>query len=321
MKNKPIIIVAGQPNSIFFEILFKSIKYKKYKSPIIIIASLKLLNLQMKKFQFRMNVNPISLLDILHKKINNQSINIINVELDDHYSSKKKLDLVNKYIFRSFEVAFKIIKMGLTDKMINGPINKDTFLNKKFLGMTEYISDKFGIKKSAMLIYNKKLSVCPLTTHLPLKIVPKKIDKELILEKIVLINNFYKNEIGITPKIAITGLNPHCESVLKNNEDKEIVTPAIKKAFKLGYKVFGPFSADTIFQKNNRSQFDVIIGMYHDQVLAPIKTLFEFDAINITLGLPFFRISPDHGPNEKMSGMNLSEPLSLIRAIEFLDKN
>ena len=172
-----------------------------------------------------------------------------------------------------------------------------------------------------MLIYNKKLSVCPLTTHLPLKIVPKKIDKELILEKIVLINNFYKNEIGITPKIAITGLNPHCESVLKNNEDKIIVAPTIKKAFKLGYKVFGPFSADTIFQKNNRSQFDVIIGMYHDQVLAPIKTLFEFDAINITLGLPFFRISPDHGPNEKMSGMNLSEPLSLIRAIEFLDKN
>ena len=77
----------------------------------------------------------------------------------------------------------------------------------------------------------------------------------------------------------------------------------------------------TIFQKNNRSQFDVIIGMYHDQVLAPIKTLFEFDAINITLGLPFYRISPDHGPNEKMSGMNLSEPLSLIRAIEFLDIN
>jgi len=205
--------------------------------------------------------------------------------------------------------------------MINGPINKDTFLNKKFLGMTEYISNKFGIKKNAMLIYNKKLSVCPLTTHLPLKIVPKKIGKKLILEKIILINNFYKNEIGITPKIAVTGLNPHCESVLKNNEDKIIVAPTIKKAFKLGYKVFGPFSADTIFQKNNRSQFDVIIGMYHDQVLAPIKTLFEFDAINITLGLPFYRISPDHGPNEKMSGMNLSEPLSLIRAIEFLDKN
>ena len=100
MKNKPIIIVAGQPNSIFFEIFFKSLKYKRYKSPIIIIASLKLLNLQMKKFQFRMNVNPISLLDILHKKINNQSINIINVKLDNHNSSKKKIRF-NKSIYIS----------------------------------------------------------------------------------------------------------------------------------------------------------------------------------------------------------------------------
>ena len=81
------------------------------------------------------------------------------------------------------------------------------------------------------------------------------------------------------------------------------------------------FSADTIFLKQNRKKFDVIIGMYHDQVLTPIKTLFEYDAINITLGLPFTRISPDHGPNEKMLGKNLSNPLSLIRAIEFLDKN
>ena len=80
-------------------------------------------------------------------------------------------------------------------------------------------------------------------------------------------------------------------------------------------------SADTAFLKKNRSKFDVILGMYHDQVLTPIKTLYEYDAINITLGLPFIRISPDHGPNEKMVGKNMSSPLSLIRSIEFLDKN
>ena len=82
----------------------------------------------------------------------------------------------------------------------------------------------------------------------------------------------------------------------------------------------GPFSADTIFLKKNRSEYDVIVGMYHDQVLTPIKTLYEYSAINITLGLPFIRISPDHGPNEKMVGKNLSNPLSLIEAITFLDK-
>ena len=87
------------------------------------------------------------------------------------------------------------------------------------------------------------------------------------------------------------------------------------------YNVLGPYSADTIFLKDNRKKFDVIVGMYHDQVLTPLKTLFEYDAINITLGLPFIRISPDHGPNEKMLGKNLSNPLSLLKAIKFLDKN
>ena len=90
---------------------------------------------------------------------------------------------------------------------------------------------------------------------------------------------------------------------------------------KKNYLVFGPFSADTMFLKQNRSKYDVILGMYHDQVLTPIKTLMEYDAINITLGLPFTRISPDHGPNEKMLGKNISNPLSLIRAISFLDKH
>ena len=85
-------------------------------------------------------------------------------------------------------------------------------------------------------------------------------------------------------------------------------------------KIFGPYPADTIFLKKNRAKFDVIVGIYHDQVLTPIKTLFEYDAINITLGLPFFRISPDHGPNEKMLGKNLSNAQSLIKALTFLDK-
>ena len=93
------------------------------------------------------------------------------------------------------------------------------------------------------------------------------------------------------------------------------------QCFKKKYNISGPYPADTIFLKDNRKKFDVIIGMYHDQVLTPLKTLVEYDAINITLGLPFIRVSPDHGPNETMLGKNLSNPLSLSRAIKFLDKN
>ena len=171
-----------------------------------------------------------------------------------------------------------------------------------------------------MLIFNKKLSVSPVTTHLPLKNVSKTINKKLISEKVLLIDKFYKTYFGYQPKIAITGLNPHCESINKFNEDEKILKPAIKSLIKRRFQVSGPFPADTIFLKKNRERFDVILGMYHDQVLTPIKTLFEYDAINITLGLPFLRVSPDHGPNEQMLGKNRSNPLSLLRAISFLER-
>ena len=172
-----------------------------------------------------------------------------------------------------------------------------------------------------MLIYNKSLSVCPITTHLPLKLVNKKVDKKIIKNKVKLIVNFYKSFLKFEPQIAILGLNPHCESIDDYNEDEKVIKPSVIELKKIGYKVSGPHSADTIFLKDNRKKFDVIIGMYHDQVLTPIKTIYEYDAINITLGLPFIRISPDQGPNEKMLGKNKSNPLSLIRAISFLDKN
>ena len=148
----------------------------------------------------------------------------------------------------------------------------------------------------------------------------KKDKKKLIFEKVNIINKFYKNKIGFKPRIAVTGLNPHCESINKVNEDVRIIKPAIKNLKDKGFNISGPYAADTIFLKKNRSKFDVILGMYHDQVLTPFKTLFEYDAINITIGLPFVRVSPDHGPNVSMLGKNRSNPLSLLKALTFLDK-
>ena len=319
MSYKPIIIVHGEPNSIFLEIFFKSIKFKKFKSPLVLICSYKLLKYQMKILGFKNKINLIEMSD-LRKKINNSSINVINIDYKLQLKFKKISKESKEYIKKSFDTAFKIINLGITNKLINGPISKKAFLSKNHLGMTEYISDKFNIKKNAMLIFNKRISVCPITTHLPLKLVAKKIKPNLIIEKVSLINNFYKTHLNKKPRIAVLGLNPHCESIERINEDEKIIHPTIKLLKKLNYKISGPFSADTMFLKKNRSYFDVILGMYHDQVLTPIKTLFEYDAINITLGLPFIRISPDHGPNEKMMGKNISNPLSLIRSIQFLDK-
>tara|TARA_Y100000741_G_scaffold274660_2_gene214670 strand:- start:141 stop:1106 length:966 start_codon:yes stop_codon:yes gene_type:complete len=321
MKNKPIIIVSGEPNSIFLEIFFKSLSYKRYNRPLILISSLKLLKLQMQKLNFKFTIRLIDHKNLTNYKLNNNCINLIDVKYNTNSAFEKISKKSNLFIKKSFDIAFKLIKQGVTNKLINGPISKKDFLNKKYLGMTEYLSKKTKSKKTAMLIYNKELSVCPITTHLPLKLVTKKINKKILIEKISLINNFYKSTRNFNPKIAVLGLNPHCESVDKFNEDEKILKPSIKYLSKLGYKVSGPYPADTIFLKNNRKKFNVIVGMYHDQVLTPLKTIYEYDAINITLGLPFIRISPDHGPNIKMLGKNNSNPLSLVNAIKFLDKN
>ena len=318
MNYKPIVILNGEPNSVFLEIFFKALK-KKYRSHIILISSIKLLKHYMKKFNFKKNINIIDINNLKKKKLKKDSINLINLDINLN-NFKKISPRSNDFIKKSFDTGLKLTQNGFTNKLINGPISKKSFLNKKFPGITEYISSKTKTKKFAMLIFNKKLSVCPITTHVPIKNVPRFINKKNITEKIYLINNFYKKTLGIKPRIGVLGLNPHCESTNKFNEDEKILVPLIKKLSQNGLKLSGPYAADTAFLKNNRSKLDVIVGMYHDQVLTPMKTLFEYDAINITLGLPFVRISPDHGPNEKMIGKNTSDPLSLIRAIEFLDK-
>ena len=318
MNYKPIIIVAGEPNSIFFELFFKVIK-KKIKSPIILIASKKLITNQAKILKKKVNFSIISEFEIIKKKNNLKGINLIDVDYKQSSAFSKITKKSNHYVTTCFDIAIKLLKNNVSNKFINGPISKKTFLKKKFNGITEYLADKTNTKKFAMIIYNKNLSVCPLTTHIPIKYISKKINKFEIINKVKLIDNFWKDKFNKKVKIGVTGLNPHCESIDNFNEDRNIIFPTIKKLKKLKYNIEGPLAADTIFLKNNRKKYDLIVGMYHDQVLTPIKTLFEYDAINITIGLPFIRVSPDHGPNETMLGKNKSNDLSLLNSIKFLD--
>ena len=321
MRYKPIIIVAGEPNSVFSELFIKTLKKKKFNCPIILICSKKQFIKQAKFLKKNIKFNELTKDFINYKNYKFKKINLIDVEYEQHKPFDKISSKSNKYIEESFEIALKLIKYKISDKLINGPISKENFLSNNFLGITEYLAFKTRTKNFAMIIYNKKLSVCPITTHLPLKYVAKNLNKAEIINKIKLINSFWKKYLNKKLKIGITGLNPHCESIDYFKEDKKIVYAAVNSLRKLNVNIKGPFAADTIFLKNNRKNFDLIVGMYHDQVLTPMKTLFEYDAINITVGLPFLRISPDHGPNEKMLGKDKSDPTSLIRAISFLDKN
>ena len=322
MSLKPLIIVAGEPYSIFSEIFLKLYKkkIKKLKTPIILIISKKLFKKQMLKLKYSYRLNSITPDEILKIKIDNNFINLIDVNFKFSKTFDKISYKSSDYIKKCFNVALNILKKNEAIGLINGPVSKKFFLKKRHLGITEYLSKKNKVHSSVMLIFNNKLAVSPITTHLPLKYVSKKITKEKIIQNVIKINNFYKKYIKKKINIAVLGLNPHCETIDNFSEEEKIIIPAIKTLKKKKISIYGPFSADTFFQKKNLKKFQVVIGMYHDQVLTPIKTIYKFDAINITLGLPYLRISPDHGTNNEMLGQKKSDPQSLYSAINFFNK-
>ena len=318
MKINNILIILGEPQSTFSEILFKyfiSKEFKKSKKKIILIGSRLLLLKQMKKLKFSFNFNTIN--DLREAHLNR--LNIFNVNYNNQKIFSKISSDSKKYISSCFKLGLKLINNKKT-VLINGPISKKHFLKKKYPGITEYIAEKTKSKNQVMLIYNDKFSVSPITTHLPLKHVARNITKKKIIKNINQIKNFYENYLNKKPKIAVLGLNPHCETIDKFSEENKIIIPAIKFLKKYNLNIEGPFAADTFFLKKNINKYDVAVGMYHDQALTPLKTLYNFNAINITLGLPFIRISPDHGPNKIMLGKNMSDPSSIFCAMRFIEK-
>ena len=320
MNKKPILIICGEPNSIFSEIIIKSFKKFKSRKPILLIGSHNLMLSQLKKMKIKTEFNLIKLNSNLIKQLDTVRINILNVDYKFKNPFEKISSKSNRYIEKCFDISFKIIASNKISGLINGPISKKFFLRKKHQGITEFLAKKFKLDQNfAMLIYNKNFSVSPITTHIPISLVKKRINKKLIIAKCLLISKFYKKFFNKNLRIAVCGLNPHCENFFELSEEKKIIEPAIKYLRGRKINIDGPMPADTIFLKQNLTKYDVILGMYHDHVLAPIKALNGFNAINLTLGLPFIRVSPDHGPNTSMLGKNKSSPKSLIESIKFLN--
>ena len=322
---KPLLIVLGEPNSVFIEIITKVLNKitlkKKIKYPIILIGSKKLIFSQLKFLKKKLTFEIINETNINNTKLKNK-IYLIDVQ----YNFKKPFEKISfksrNYISKCFKIGLNYLNSGVSDIIINGPVSKKHFLENKYPGVTEYIfqkSKKKLSKKPVMLIFNKKLSVSPVTTHIPLKDVNKKINKDSIINNVEVINNFYKKNLKIKPKIALLGLNPHCETKSKYNEELKIIKPSIKKLKEKKINIDGPFSADTFFIKKNILKYNSVVGMYHDQILTPFKTIYGFKASNITLGLPFLRLSVDHGPNKSMLGKNQSNSDSLESIFNFIN--
>jgi len=300
----------------FYLDFFVQKNLRKQKKKIVLVGCKNLLLSQMKKLKYKLSFNEIS--DI--KFSENKKINIINVDYKFKKTFNKITDKSNEYIKNCFDISFKIIEKNKSIGFINGPVSKKHFLKKKYPGVTEYIASKTNSKNEVMLIYNEKLSVSPITTHIPIKYVNKNINKKKIINNINQINNFFKIKLKKKPRFAVLGLNPHCETIDKISEEKVELIPAINYLRNKKLNIGGPFSADTFFSNKNIKKYDVVIGMYHDQVLIPIKTLFNFNAINLTIGFPFIRVTPDHGPNHDMLGKNKSDASSIFYAIKFFNK-
>jgi 4-hydroxythreonine-4-phosphate dehydrogenase len=317
---RSIIIILGEPNSVSSEIFLKSLNYiKKTKLNFIIIGNYSLLEKQANYLDFKINVK-FKLSEI--NSLENVKFNFINVDYKQSKPFNLKTNNSDTFVKKCFEHTVILLKKKLAIGLINLPINKSKFTKNKYKGITEYIADKTNNRnKENMLLFNEYFSVLPLTTHIPLKKVYKEISYKKIEKACKNINNFYLKTIKRKKfKIGILGLNPHNgENGYIGNEEKKIIIPAINK-LKKKYPIVGPLSPDTSFLQREKLQIDVLIGHYHDQILTTFKTKFDFNAINITIGLPFIRISPDHGIGTGIIGKGIANPKSFKKAVKFFSK-
>lgn len=211
-------------------------------------------------------------------------------------------------------------RSGLYDVIVTAPINKKTIQSNlfHFCGHTEYIESCVGDgNKALMILMNDVLKVALVTTHLPIKDVASAITKEAIVEKAILLNNSLKRDFGLTrPRIAVLALNPHAgDDGLLGKEENEVIMPAISELESKGVMAFGPYAADGFFGSGNYRHYDAVLAMYHDQGLAPFKTLAQENGVNYTAGLPIVRTSPDHGTAYDIAGKGVADAQSFREAI------
>lgn len=218
---------------------------------------------------------------------------------------------------------------GAASAIVTAPINKSVLTQAGFShpGHTEYLAElctQDGSRplRPVMLIAAPALRVVPVTVHIPLADVPKSLSQDLIVETVTITHQAMQDHFSIkNPRIGMTGLNPHAgDSGLLGAEEIEIIVPAIQQLKSNGITVNGPLPADAAFQKRSRSQYDVIVAMYHDQALIPVKTLAFDEAVNVTLGLPIIRTSPDHGTAYDLAGTGKAIPDSFLASIRLANQ-
>jgi len=235
-------------------------------------------------------------------------------------SSRKSPGICGKLSMQYLDKALRIIAKGEADCLVTAPINKANVRAagfEDFEGHTEYLAKETLTEDYAMMFVGKRVKITLVTRHIALKDVPAKLTADKIYRHIRLTHRYLSDHFHLKdPKIAVAGLNPHAgEGGIFGREEITVISPAIKKASLSCGKVSGPFPPDVVFGDALSGKFDVVIAMYHDQGLIPFKLLHFKDGVNMTIGLPFVRTSPDHGTAFDIAGKGIADPTSMTEAI------
>jgi 4-hydroxythreonine-4-phosphate dehydrogenase len=328
MNNIKIGISVGDINGISLEVILKTLddsRITQLCTPVIYGSS--------KVISYHKNIVNISdfpmtnVRDAHHLKIG--EVNVVNCWQDNvRITLGKASEESGKFAYVSLDRAVQDLNAGLIDALVTAPINKHAMQLAGFphTGHTEFLTAKANVQDSLMMLVNADLRVALATNHIPISEISKKLNKELILRKLNMLNQSLKMDFGIQkPKIAVLGLNPHAgDEGAIGNEELQYIIPAIQEAKSKGIFAIGPYPADGFFGSGTYHHFDAVLAMYHDQGLVAFKSLSFESGVNFTAGLPFVRTSPDHGTAYNITGQNKASADSfreaLFTAIEIVKK-
>ena len=298
--NKPIFVSLGDPSGIGPEVFIKAIndqRLRQHLSKIILVSSPKVIEGAISALGMKQKINPIS--DV--NKAQPDSINLINIDGCQDFVLGKPTFNNSNFIIECLSTAADLALKN-SSCLVTGPLNKSIIQKhiQNFTGHTEFLKKKFNANEVLMYMTNGNLHLGITTTHVPLRVVPNVISRDLIKNKYKLLHHGLIDIFKLAnPKIAVLGINPHAgEFGTIGDEEQNVIMPAIDELQHEGYDANGPISADTVF---TQTKYDAVLSMYHDQALPVLKTIDFHKTVNITLGLPFLRVSVDHGTAEDIA--------------------
>jgi len=298
--NKPTFVSLGDPSGIGPEVFIKAIKdqrLRQHLSKIILVSSPKVIEGAISALGMKQKINPIS--DV--NEAQPDSVNLININGCQDFVLGKPTFNNSSFIIECLSTAADLALKN-SSCLVTGPLNKSIIQKhiQNFTGHTEFLKKKFNANEVLMYMTNGNLHLGITTTHVPLRVVPNVISRDLIKNKYKLLHHGLIDIFKLAnPKIAVLGINPHAgEFATIGDEEQNIIMPAIDELKHEGYDANGPISADTVF---TQTKYDAVLSMYHDQALPVLKTIDFHKTVNITLGLPFLRVSVDHGTAEDIA--------------------